>query len=134
MSYEANTFIGKLEELSLSDLPLELPVVVGGLYSGGGSIDGGWHPHCTAAEGSGGSEKKRMEIVRVGDVAHLVLFAVSEEGVLWMGGNFSNGELQQEACTVQRQKYIRGSGISGKQSRGKWTDNLYFNASSLYVD
>lgn len=30
MSYEGSTFIGKLEELSLSGLPLELVVVVGG--------------------------------------------------------------------------------------------------------
>lgn len=29
MSYEGSTFIGKLEELNLSDLPLELLVVVG---------------------------------------------------------------------------------------------------------
>lgn len=36
------------------------------------------------------------------------------------------GELQQEACAVQRQKYSTGSGVSGKQSRGKWTDKLYF--------
>ena len=48
MSYEGSTFIGKLEELSLSGLPLELElevaaaavVVVGGLYSGGSSVDG----------------------------------------------------------------------------------------------
>ncbi|KAK5865699.1 hypothetical protein PBY51_019947 [Eleginops maclovinus] len=30
MSFEESTFIGKLEELSLSGLPLELVVVVGG--------------------------------------------------------------------------------------------------------
>lgn len=39
MSCEGSTFIGKLEELSLSGLPLELVVVVG-VYSGGSSIDG----------------------------------------------------------------------------------------------
>lgn len=31
MSYEGSTFIGKLEELSLSGLPLELVVVGGGV-------------------------------------------------------------------------------------------------------
>lgn len=42
VSYEGSTFIGKLEELSLSGLPLEqeLVVVGGGVYSGGSSVDG----------------------------------------------------------------------------------------------
>lgn len=41
-------------------------------------------------------------------------------------GFYKRGELQQEACAVQKQKYSIGSGVSGKQSRAKWTGKQYF--------
>lgn len=63
---------------------------------------------------SGGKNGWKL-IVLVAFDASWVLFAASDESVLWMGV-FSQGEV----CAVQR-KYSIGRGISGKQSRVKWT-------------
>lgn len=96
MSYEGSTFIGKLEELSLSGLPLELElevavavvVVVGGctvvaaaLTGIASSLHSSRRQWREWKETHGNCGRQKGEVA---DVASGVLFAISGEGVLWM--------------------------------------------------
>lgn len=88
MSYKGSTFIGKLEELSLSGLPLELVVGVGGgVYSCGRSIEEDSILITQQPKAVEGLEK-RMEIMRLkGSIGRFCIhssFSIQDKGVLWM--------------------------------------------------
>lgn len=111
MSFEGSTFIGKLEELSLSGLSLELElvvVVVGcvctvvvaaaltGIASSLHSSRRQWRQWREWKETDGDCGRQKGVVA---DIASCVLFAISGEGVFVDGSEFGKrGELQQEAC------------------------------------
>lgn len=112
MSYERSTFIGKLEELRLSGLPLELLLVVvggregvggGGMYSGDSSVDGdsiliAQQPKAVEGVGrngwklweTGGSSGRHSILCIIYKIRRRCFVDGSEFG--------KKGELQQEAC------------------------------------
>lgn len=98
VSYEGSTFISKLEELSLSGLPLELAVVV--LLVGGGctvvaaaltgiasSLHSSRRQWREWKETAGNCGRQKGVVA---GVASWVVFVIPEEGVLWTGVNFAN--------------------------------------------
>lgn len=133
MSYKGSTFIGKLEELSLSGLPLELRVrggstvvvVVAAAQTGVASSLHGSRRQWRQWKETEGNCSWQKEAVT--DPALCALFAKSGEGVLCTGVSLAKrGSYSRRCVSVQQQKYSRRSRVSEKQSWGKWTDTLYF--------
>lgn len=110
MSYKRSTFIGKLEELSLSGLPLELVVVVWGCTVVAAALTG----VASSLHGSRRQWRERIEtegncgrqkgIVR--DPASCSFFAKSGEEVLCVGVSLAKrGSYSRRCVSVQQQKY-----------------------------
>lgn len=111
VSYEGSTFISKLEELSLSGLPLELAVVVllvgGGLYSGGSSVDGDSILIAQQPKAVEGVERNGWKLWETegssGRRCILSGICNTRRRCFVDGSEFcKQGELRQEACDAQR--------------------------------